>query len=311
VRTRPALVSLVLAVVLALALVGCGDDYDSESQASLRRDVPYVPNGGVDQQFDLFLPTGASGPSPLVVFVHGGRWTEGDKSDLSIEPDSGLPQLKENLLSHGYAVASINHRPSESAVFPAQVQDVKAAIAHLRANAADLKVDPGRFAVMGESSGGHLALLAGTTNGTTWGTTGDSSVQATVSYYGISDLRTRPAQRRLPGCSEDGGDGGLTSEGTLLGAEPNDPAVARLAADASPITHVDADDPPVLLLHGTQDCNVRTVQSQTMNHALLSAGVDSRIRLIEAPHADARFYETPALQEQLISFLDGALPPRR
>jgi acetyl esterase/lipase len=241
------------------------------------------------------------------MFIHGGRWAEGNKDDLSLDDDLKLPELKELLLSNGYAVASLGYRLSGEARFPAQIYDVKAATRYLRANAASLGIDPNHFVALGESSGAHLAQLLGMSNGEKelegdlGPTQSGSEVQGTVSFYGISDLRTRPAQRLLPGCP--GENHAVTSEGRLLGAEPNTPTGGPLAAAASPIAYVDAGDPPMLLFHGRQDCNVRPVQSQTMHEALQKAGVKSELTMIDAEHSQPIFYTTKALQRQLIAFL--------
>jgi acetyl esterase/lipase len=231
----------------------------------------------------------------------------GDKSGFGAA-DMGLDQYKNLLLGNGYAAASINYRLSGEATFPANIEDVKAAVRYLRANAVDLGVDPDRFAIVGESAGAHLALLLGMTSGVAplegdLGTTGVSSaVQAVVSYYGFSDLRVRSQQLADQGCPADD-HGGTTSEGAMLGAEPSTDTGRALATQASPITYVDASDPPTLLFHGTQDCTAPTAQSKDMEAALKAAGVPTELRLIDAGHADAAFFTTPELQDQLIRFL--------
>jgi acetyl esterase/lipase len=313
VHHRRALTALLLAAAVAVGVAACSPGFSSDSQKSWKQNLAYVPGGSAGQRLDLYLPRttrAGAAAAPLVMFIHGGRWAEGDKDDLSLDDNLKLPELKELLLSHGYAVASLNYRLSDEARYPAQIHDVKAATRYLRANAGSLGVDPEHFIALGESSGGHLAQLLGTTNGDKelegdlGSTTATSSVQATVSFYGISDLRTRPAQRRLPGCPAENPP--ITSEGRLLGAEPNTAAGASLAAQASPIAHVDSADPPMLLFHGRQDCNVRPVQSQTMYEALQRVGVRSELTMIDAEHSQPIFYTSEALQKQLLAFLARA-----
>src|SRR5205823_8686811 len=104
---------------------------------------------------DLYRPPKAEGPVPLVIWVHGGGWQNGDKSRT--------PAL--DLLARGYAVASINYRLSQHAPFPAQIHDCKAAVRFLRAHAAEYRLDPDRVGAWGMSAGGHLVALLGTSDG--------------------------------------------------------------------------------------------------------------------------------------------------
>jgi acetyl esterase/lipase len=120
--------------------------------------LPYVIGGGPEQQIDLYLPTNGNGGA-LVVYIDGGGWEHGDKTGDSVNPN--------NLqwLWKGYAMASINYRLAPSALWPAQIQDCKAAIRWLKAHAHEYGYDPNRIAVVGESAGGHLAAMLGTTTG--------------------------------------------------------------------------------------------------------------------------------------------------
>ena len=152
----------------------------------------YARVDGKELAFDLYLPTGVPSP-PLLVWVHGGAWTTGSK--VSVPPV---------FVANGFAVASVDFRQSTEARFPAQVHDIKAAIRYLRANAPAYGYRADKIAIAGDSSGGHLAALVGVTNGhrELEGTVGDnpkqaSSIQAIVSYYGASDLRTILAQSTL------------------------------------------------------------------------------------------------------------------
>ena len=121
-----------------------------------QRDLEYVAGGHERQRLDLYTPEKADGPLPVIVWVHGGAWMGGAK-------DAGVPALP--FVGKGYAVASINYRFSQHAAFPAQIEDCKAAIRWLKANAKAFDLDPERIGVWGASSGGHLVTLLGTSGG--------------------------------------------------------------------------------------------------------------------------------------------------
>ena len=217
-------------------------------------DVEYARVGDQRLLLDLFLPR-APGPNagqpPLVVWVHGGAWRGGSRKDMPLGP----------LVERGYAVASVEYRLSTVARFPAQVHDIKAAIRFLRAKQKDYGYDATRIAVTGNSAGGHLAALVGVTNGNPEleGTVGEhakekSDVQAIISLYGMSNLTTILAQSTPHGLEVR-----VPALQLLLGGQPQD--VPQLARLASPVFHVDAGDPPLLLLHGDQDPQAPVNQS--------------------------------------------------
>src|SRR5690348_1769881 len=124
----------------------------------IERDIAYVPDGDPAQRLDIYLPENASDkPLPLLVWVHGGGWVGGSKSE---NPGA-------EFTAHGlYASASVEYRFSNVGVFPAQIQDCQAAIRFLRANASKYNIDPDRIGVWGGSAGGHLVALLGTAGGT-------------------------------------------------------------------------------------------------------------------------------------------------
>jgi len=152
---------------------------------------PYVTGAGPEQQLDLYIPTNRQG-EPLVVYVHGGGWATGNKAGDSINPN--------NLqwLWQGYAIASINYRLVGTTLWPAQIEDCKAAIRWLKAHARDYGYNPNRIGVVGESAGGHLAAMLGTTSGTRTFDVGEnldytSEVAFVVNLFGLSDVSREPA----------------------------------------------------------------------------------------------------------------------
>ncbi len=233
------------------------------------RNVEYAKaDGNISLRMDICVPAGGK-PLPLVVWIHGGAWVEGDKQQCGAIP----------LVKRGYAVASINYRFSQQAIFPAQIHDCKGAIRFLRANAAAYNIDANHIGVWGASAGGHLAALLGTTagnkevEGSTGGNEGVSSaVQAVCDFFGPADFVT-------------------LSDSNLWIAEANNSPVTKLlggpisrnrklAALASPVTHASKNAGPFLILHGDKDTLVPLPQSQALHEALLKAGAKSTLKVI-------------------------------
>ena len=195
--------------------------------ATAHRDLAYVTDGHPRQKLDLYMP-GGGGTPPLIIWIHGGAFRMGSKED-------GVPL---EYLAHGYAVASINYRLSQHAVFPAQIEDCKAAVRWLRAQRGEYGLDPQRFAAWGSSAGGHLAAMLGTTGDTKEFDVGEhldrsSRVQAVVDYFGPTDFLQMDAHRLPDGMVHDTAD---SPESQLVGGpiQENKDKVAR----ANPITYV-------------------------------------------------------------------------
>ena len=330
-KLKNALCALICTPLFAL-LPACKPASSASTSAAPQASVPpitpthsnlaYAGTTNPAQMLDLYLPTATVQPAehqrrPLVLFIHGGAWMVGDKAWMSGGTHMQLEQLLRLLLDNGYAVASVNYRLIPEGVFPAPIHDVKAAVRYLRAHAAELGIDSERIAVAGESAGGHLAQLLAVSAGepSLEGTLGNSAfssrVKAAISYYGIADLRHLPAERAAQGCPNPWGyDPNKPHEaeyGLLGGGALDTPERQQQALLASPIHYVSAGDPPMLLLHGRQDCVVAYVQSQAMAAVLQKAGVPSQLQLIDAGHADAKFYTDPQLQSLVLVFLQKYL----
>lgn len=253
--------------------------------ADTLEDVEYARIGETALKLDLHRPS-ESNP-PLLVYAHGGAWRAGSRKDVPVLP----------LLEKGFAIASVDYRLSTTALFPAQIHDIKAAIRFLRAKGAEFGVDAGRMAIVGTSAGGHLAALAGLTEGVAEleGEVGEfrgvsSRVAAVVSYYGASNLESILSQS-----TEFGLGVRVPALKLLLGDLPeNKPSLARLA---SPVAHLDASDPPVLLLHGDADPQMPFAQSSEFHDASTAAGLKSRlVSLPGSAHGGEEFFTGPSLE---------------
>lgn len=257
------------------------------------RDLEYVPGGGRAQSLDLYLPEHADGPLPLVVWIHGGAWSAGSK-----DRNAALPLMRE-----GFATASVEYRFSQQAVFPAQIEDCKAAIRFLRANAAQYGLDPARIGVWGSSAGGHLVAMLGTAGGVAAWEKGEhldmsSRVQAVCDWFGPSDLLTMGAQganhRPMPAT-----DSAESPESKLIGGAI--PENSDKAQAASPVTYVSAEAPPFLIVHGDKDPLVPLAQSQELHAALEKAGVETKLHIV-AGGGHGQGFDTPEIAQLVREF---------
>lgn len=285
----------VLLVVLGL-VAGCATGRGDTGPAApvpppTRAEVAYADTSPA-QSLDLWLPPRAPAPAPLVILYHGGGFVGGDKRDIA----GKVPPL----LDAGYAVASVDYRLARESRFPAAVQDAKAAVRHLRAHAAEYGLDPGRFAAWGESAGGNIAALVGTTGGRSTpfddpalgNNDASSAVQAVVDWYGPVDFLRRDAQAassqsecRTPALRE--ADDYMTA---YLGAPVE--AVPGEAEQSNPVAYIASARtlPAFSIGHGTADCQVPVGQSILLDDALTDAGHRSELHLLDnAAHGDPRF----------------------
>lgn len=249
-------------------------------------------------KLDLFLPPRQfTGARPLVIYVHGGGWMAGGPRRSAAYAD--WPKVLAALAARGYVVATVSYRFSREAPFPAAIQDVKAAIRWLRAHADGYHIDPARAAIWGQSAGGHLAALAGVSCGvaalepgartvpkagnvetvasTVAGAeTASDCVQAVVSWFGIYDFDALAA-------SPAGAAGTPNAANLFLGCAEGACTTEQRQA-ASPTRYVDRSDPPMLLMHGSDDHTVPENQTEIFDAALRKAGVS--VRKIVVPGAD-------------------------
>lgn len=238
-----------------------------------------------NQVLDLYLPADMASCPPLVVAIHGGRFSLGNRRwELAHVP---------SLLEGGWAVASIEYRLAQEAKFPAAVQDCKAAVRWLRSHAGEFGYDPDRFIAWGRSAGGTLAALVGATGSARTRLdekrpteNHSASVQAVIDWYGLSDFSQASNQFReqrltgenLPLVDLDGADSPIS---VWLGAPAS--SVPDLVAEASPITYVRSRQgtlPPFFIATGDADLKVPYKQSVVLAEALRGEGVDIELHIL-------------------------------
>ncbi len=230
------------------------------------RDVTYCTPEGIAQKMDITYPRVIGDKAlPVAVYIHGGGWTSGDKAG-----GTGLRDARE-ILGRGYIVISLNYRLAPAHKWPAQIIDVKCAMRHLRANAAQYRIDPNKIGVWGSSAGGHLVAMLGTTDKSAGFDVGEyldqsSRVHAVVDLFGPADLTVMfPTNAQVIG-------------NRVFGATArNDPVLSK----ASPVTYITPDDPPFLILQGDQDKVVPVEQSQILHDKLKAGGVDSTLVIVK------------------------------
>ncbi len=258
--------------------------------------VPYNADTLKKHLLDIYLPVNAKAKNPLVIFVHGGGWIGNDKyADMGY-----MTETINEMLNNGIAIASIDYRWAQNAVFPGILQDCNKAASYLYDNAAKYKIDKNNFALMGFSAGGHLASLMGTSqNNNVASLHFPKSIRpfkykAVVDFYGPADLVLFP-----------GNEDEKSPEAILIGAKPLErPDLARAA---SPITYIDKNDPPYLIIHGEKDNLVSPKQSKLFSAWLTHFGVKNELIIVkDAPHF-GKMFDVAEIRTQVIGFLNQNL----
>jgi acetyl esterase/lipase len=270
--------------------------------------IEYERVDGKPLLLDLRLPDDG-GLHPVILFLHTGAWITGDRT--------GGPAIRE--AARGYAVASIDYRLAPAYTWPAPLEDCKAAVRWLRANAARYRLDPDRIAVFGASAGGHLAAMLATTAGhpefeglELGNPQFSSAVKAVIDFYGPTDLLQMDAQKLpcYPGLSANAS---YMPPSLLMGCPIQQ--CKEKTATSNPINYIARDTPPFLIMQGQLDCLVPWQQSKILYDALIANGIDATLVLLPtAQHADDQFNQ-PQYEAMVDAFLDrtmrAAAPPRR
>jgi acetyl esterase/lipase len=285
-KTSVLYLSLIIASALPLVL---------KAQTDTTNNIVYAEVGDKKLLLDLYMPSGKKDPY-LIVWIHGGAWRSGSKES----PPMGM-------LTYGYALASINYRLSEEAIFPAPIHDIKASIRFLSAHAKKYGYRSDKIIIWGSSAGGHLAALAGTTNndkeleGSIGENTNESSsIQVTVDFFGPSNFLTILSQSTPHGLSVR-----IPSLTLLLGKPVEE--VRDIAKKASPVYQVDPTDPPMLIVHGDQDIQVPVNQSLELMAAYRKNKLPVQFEAIPCAGHGGKAYDAKEIMEMMKKFLDGGL----
>jgi acetyl esterase/lipase len=248
------------------------------------RDLPYALAGDRERLADVYRPH-SDMPLPAIVLVHGGSWARGDRRRME--------RIARQAQQRGYVAVNIEYRLAPEYRHPAQLEDVLDAVCWVRANAAELGVDPERIGLWGYSAGAHLSMLAATRSEV--GEAGPAcagilaEVQACVGGSTPTDLRRFGDVRTLR---------------DFLGGSPEE--MTEVYEEASPILAVDKTHPPTFLYHGTADWIVDVEHSRRFRDALVAAGVP--VQLVESDHghfSGALFADESV--DQAFDFLDRYL----
>jgi acetyl esterase/lipase len=276
----------------ARALVRHSIHHHSTARGWVRElNVPFPTVSGSSERLDVYLPSGVAsvGGRPVLIAIHGGGWRRLDKAGYGARIASAF-------VPRGYVVVAPDYRLSAPGkpTWPVNFEDVQAAVGWVRAHAGMLGINPNRIAAIGESAGANLAALLGTGSGSgIAGSRDASSVQAVVAFSTPTDLTALASESPLA----------AHAAAQFLGGTPEQ--VPANYAAASPIDHVSAGDPPMFLVQGRQDPLIPASQSVKLAWALESAGVSTRLALVNGGH-DLNFpAHYPKLIHQILEFLDA------
>ena len=276
---------------------------------TIERDIVYARVGDRDLPLDIYVPDKVAKPMPVIIWVHGGGWKGGSKGGIS-RPIGAL--------SRGYALISVEYRLSGEAIWPAQIEDCKAAVRWTRANAKKYGLDPDRIGAWGSSAGGHLVAMMGVAADVTKfdkhkkHADVSARVQAVCDWFGPTDFiqmdAHRPEGARL--VHDDPG----SPESRLVGGPIQEEPYRSICADANPITYVTKDDSPILIMHGDMDMSVPVHQSELFYKSLKKAGVDATFYVVKGGghgFRDAKKDTPEDLSNMALDYFDKQFGVRR
>ncbi len=256
----------ILLVILTVLMTGASLNKSHAEAAGIQvqRDIEYGVVDGISLKLDAYLPTTA-GPHPALIHIHGGGWQGGDKDSFGRQGAW--------YAHHGVAAFSLNYRLSWQATYPAAVDDCLRAIRWIRSHADNLNINPDRLAARGGSAGGHLALMMaflepGQEDLNAAGKPLKNFLCCVASRCGPTDFTDAEIIHADRGPLRMFMGGGYDE-------------VPNNYTQASPVTHLSPDDPPVLMAHGTEDRTVPYSQALILQNRLREVGVPGKLITIE------------------------------
>jgi acetyl esterase/lipase len=261
--------------------------------------IPYAADTLKGHLLDIYIPGKAKANCPLLVWVHGGAWNHNDKySDMGY-----MKNTIRGFMERGYALASIDYRYSSRAVFPAQIQDCNQALDYLYQYAEKYKVDKSKIILIGFSAGGHLASLLGLSHNDGISDFNHDRMKPAFAIRGIIDFYGPSDFVALIGTGETGVNDPADPVAQLLGASPIDRP--DLAKAASPVTYIDKNDPPFLIIQGEKDQSVPPSQSKLLSAWLKIHGVRNELMIVpNAPHFGEMF-DAETVREKVFKFISN------
>jgi len=263
--------------------------------------LAYVEGGSPHQTLDLYLPFPVPAkPMPLIVYLHGGGWQKGSKADGR--------RFAFRMVPKGYAIACADYRLANEDLFPAQLEDCKAAVRYLRGYAARYRIDIDRVGVVGVSAGGYLAVMLGVTREVHLFDSGghldqSSTVSAVCDFFGPTDLL------QLYEYAKEHGTPQAQEVHDLLGTNPR--VDANLAKRANPLTYVQSDTPAVLMIHGAEDTVVPPEQSRLLFDAMAKMKAPVRLHLIHGAGHTGPAFVAPEINARVDDFFDRIFEPEK
>lgn len=286
---------------MAAIILGAGGYYGWQKMTKVApnfADLSYGENAR--NVLDIYLPTGA-GPHPFVMEIHGGAFKMGDKSGTTVQSE---------LLAAGIAIVKINYRFSSTDIWPAQGEDCLAAVAFLRANAAEYGLDPARMALWGQSAGGFLAVSTAISL-----SEAGQPVLGVIDFFGPMDFSNMDADMAALGMTAAmGATNDIASpESQLLGFDITlDPAAARAVGPVGRLEKLKIDLPPILIRHGDKDNLVAHTQSERLAKAWVQSDAKSAVDfalVTGAGHGTSEF-NAAGVVTPLTAFLTNVLKPQ-
>ncbi|MBI2804430.1 MAG: alpha/beta hydrolase [Planctomycetes bacterium] len=278
-------------IACMVALLAALPLYAGDGKIKSEKKIVYGKGAEVDLELDLAMPASGAGPFPAVVCIHGGGWRGGSRQSLN-----GLTEL---LARNGFVAVTVSYRFAPKYRFPAQIEDCKAAVRWLRANAKKYKINPDRVGAVGFSAGGHLACLLGAATeaagleGKGGNPSQSTRVQAVVSYFGPTDFTVKTWANDVENIFFI----------PLLGGRFEDKKDDY--RKCSPLIYCRKDCPPFLFFHGAKDVLVGIEHSRKMSKKLTDLGVSAKlVTLPDAGHGWGGAKLTTTLNQTVHFFKD-------